>query len=764
MYILRQRVFFSLFLTALLTVELLFSCPLPPDNKKKAELLKKREALETRLRDAVGGKRIELLEQLAHGYSTGQPQKTVALAREALALLDTFPNPERRLSVLLTLSSGCLECGRFREGLSFARQAYDMAKETGNPLDLAGAYHAMADAHRRLGEYGPAIEFLTRAQLIYQEKKKRLDVALMLNNLGLTYWELGEYPRSLDFYLKALNIREQFGPGDSLAVGILYNNIGRVYWRLKKLDQALEYYRKAAKVFRNFDDHAALGGLLNNIAAVYTHKKEYPRALSYLKESLDVKKRTGNQALIATTLNNIGDLYERTGNLPRALEYYRRTLTLMEKAGNKSKIALCEVNLGSVTGKMKDFDAALGHLNRAVALSEESGAKSVAAYAYLYLSKTHETMGNYAEALKNHRKYKTVTDSLFNEKKSARISEIQEKYKAAKKEKEIALLKKDNQINQLQLARQKSVIQAVIIISLLLVLLAFMFFARYRLKNQANALLQKEMSERKQAEAELVKSRKLESVALLAGGIAHDFNNLLSVIVGNLSMAKDRIRDREKPAKAEPFMINAEKATHQAADLVNAFLTLSEADWMEKQPVDPGLLFRNLAAEPKLKDVRYSLSLPENPIPPAGDEHQLRQVFSNLLLNAHEAVREKGSGGISILWENLSLPEGHHPPLPAGQYAAVTVNDTGKGIPPGLLDNVFDPYFSTKERGSRKGMGLGLSICMAVVKKHGGHISAASTHGEGSSFQVLLPAYGSRDEKNRRGRALHGGESSGVRR
>jgi signal transduction histidine kinase len=127
-----------------------------------------------------------------------------------------------------------------------------------------------------------------------------------------------------------------------------------------------------------------------------------------------------------------------------------------------------------------------------------------------------------------------------------------------------------------------------------------------------------------------------------------------------------------------------------------------------------------------------------------GDKGQLNQVFQNLLLNALEAI-QAGPGGkqgrIAIRAENSIINLKNQFRLKPGNYVMVSIEDNGAGIPAEIMDKVFDPYFSTKDRGSQKGMGLGLTLCYWIIKRHDGHIEVQSEPGKGTTVTIYLPAF-----------------------
>jgi PAS domain S-box-containing protein len=248
----------------------------------------------------------------------------------------------------------------------------------------------------------------------------------------------------------------------------------------------------------------------------------------------------------------------------------------------------------------------------------------------------------------------------------------------------------------------------------------------------ANARLKLEIAEREKVEGDLLRAQKLESLGILAGGIAHDFNNLLASVMGNVSLAKLDIPHTDR---AHRYLAEAEQASLRARDLTQQLLTFSKGGTPVKTVASLAELIRESAGFAlRGSRVRHALQLPDELWLIEADEAQMTQVINNLLINADQAMPE--GGVISVSCENVTLNAHEIPPLEAGKYVLVKIADRGTGIPKEHLDKVFDPYFTTKQRGS----GLGLAVTYSIINNHGGHISLESTLGKGTTFRLYLPA------------------------
>ena len=245
----------------------------------------------------------------------------------------------------------------------------------------------------------------------------------------------------------------------------------------------------------------------------------------------------------------------------------------------------------------------------------------------------------------------------------------------------------------------------------------------------------RDITAQKHMEAEIMKAQNLESVGILAGGIAHDFNNLLQAIMGNISLAKILTNPMDRIFH---MLADAERAAEQAKELSYRLLTFSKGGEPVRRIISiGGLLGEAVSLSLSGANVACKLTLPEDLAPVEVDEGQMKQVFNNLLINAREAMPEGGT--IEVCAVNVRITVSNNLPLKEGQYVKISLTDHGIGIPEKNLLKIFDPYFSTKDRGGQRGMGLGLALCHSIIAKHAGHIAVESTMGGGATFHVYLP-------------------------
>ena len=234
-------------------------------------------------------------------------------------------------------------------------------------------------------------------------------------------------------------------------------------------------------------------------------------------------------------------------------------------------------------------------------------------------------------------------------------------------------------------------------------------------------------------EEQQLNTQKLEAIGTLAGGIAHDFNNLLQGLFGYISMAKERIDDREK---AISMLAQAEKALHLSVNLTSQLLTFAKGGKPVKKMVAIRPLIENsvkLALSGSRCDFR--LGIEEGLWPVEADEGQVSQVIQNIVLNAEQAMPSGGT--VTITARNVNVCTESLPLLLSNERCVeIAISDTGIGIPEEHRSKIFDPYFTTKQKGS----GLGLSTSYSIIRNHRGLITIDSELNRGSTFHIFLPA------------------------
>jgi PAS domain S-box-containing protein len=241
-----------------------------------------------------------------------------------------------------------------------------------------------------------------------------------------------------------------------------------------------------------------------------------------------------------------------------------------------------------------------------------------------------------------------------------------------------------------------------------------------------------DITERKRTEKHLQHSQKMEAIGTLAGGIAHDFNNMLGIITGNLSFI---LSNMNKEDELYEILSDMQESSKQAQGLTNQLLTFSKGGAPVKKVTDINNIVRNAARFcTRGTQSKCIFELSDNLWPSEVDEGQINQVVNNMVINANQAM--PNGGQIKIRTENIHIKTGTDIPLQAGPYINIIFKDQGTGISQIHLSHIFDPFFSTRQKGS----GLGLATTYSIIKRHNGHITVDSEIDKGTIFNVYLPA------------------------
>ena len=259
----------------------------------------------------------------------------------------------------------------------------------------------------------------------------------------------------------------------------------------------------------------------------------------------------------------------------------------------------------------------------------------------------------------------------------------------------------------------------------------------------------RDITERKRLEAQFLHAQKMEAVGTLAGAIAHDFNNILTAIIGCGSLLQIKMNESGLRQYVDQILASCEKA----ANLTQSLLSFSRKPVSHAKPVELNgiikriekLLGRLIREEIELKSVLWDSDLVVR-----ADSGQIEQILMNLVTNAKDAMPEGGSLGIRTGYVKIDSEyvrvHGYGVP---GEYAVMTVSDTGMGMDKDTAAKIFEPFFTTKEIG--KGTGLGLSTVYGIVKQHNGYINVYSEPGRGSVFNIYFPLVGSKVEEEEMG-------------
>ncbi len=246
----------------------------------------------------------------------------------------------------------------------------------------------------------------------------------------------------------------------------------------------------------------------------------------------------------------------------------------------------------------------------------------------------------------------------------------------------------------------------------------------------------RDIRERKIYERERIKYSKAETFKAVSDGITHDFNNLLTIVMGNVELAKI---NKKRPEKLISYLNKIGDASERAENLIKQLLTFSsDATLVMSKEYIQEIIPTIIKSFKKINKIKFKIYIPDDLWPVKCDRERIGIAFSNIITNGIESI--DGNGVIRIECMNKTQSDISESNLKYAHYIIIKIIDNGKGIPAKNIERIFDPYFSTKENVTQKGMGLGLTIANRLVLNHNGLLRVESKPGKETVFSIFLPA------------------------
>ncbi|MCD4796122.1 MAG: tetratricopeptide repeat protein [Candidatus Cloacimonetes bacterium] len=424
------------------------------------------------------------------------------------AELDKHTGSEK-IGILNNLSVALREISP-QKSLEYGKLAFELAEKSNDEKQLATTLNNIGGSHFFLGNYDKALDYHLQVLKIDLEMDNKPGLANTYNNIGLIYQMLCKYDKALSHFLLSLQIERELCNDNGIAKSL--NNLGNFYYDMGNYNKALEYYHQSLDIKENIGNKKDIANVLNNIGVIQAERGNYNSSLEYYRKSLEIEKELGNINGIASSLNNIGLIHANLEDYKKALDYFQRSLNLTMETGDKCGIANTFINIGNLNLKQKKYDKAYANLNQGLQLAKEIKASGIILDGYLLLSEYYSNIKNYKKALTNYRLYIKEKDRIFNEDNNRQIVELQTKYDLSEREKEIALLQKNNEIYKLGSEKRNLFIILLIISTILTFALAAFIYYRLKLKANSNLILKREVLDRLTTEKKLKQMLKIEHV------------------------------------------------------------------------------------------------------------------------------------------------------------------------------------------------------------------------------------------------------------
>jgi len=616
----------------------------------------------------------------------------------------------------------------FDKGLKMANEALSIGRTTGNEKVMIRAHRLLADIYYAMAEYELSLKHFF-IELEYHKKNGNLHkIAEVHCNIGVVYDVKGFVEKGLYHYLRALRLYELVDDKEGLVATL--SNLAHIYREQRNYPEAIRHFNLAAEIERDYLEKQKPHYFLVNIAEDFMHLGQYEQAGNILQEADSILRslpRPDDEDLLIWTdkARVQGIVSMETGRHKQALACFSEALEIVRKTGYLEKEGPVLILLGSLLTETGDFISAKAYLEQAKKIAIEVGSFTMQRDVYKSLSHLSEKMGLYPKALEYIKLFNQANDSVINIESARSMSEMQVTFDTEKKEAQIRLLQQENEIQHLLTQKSENRRKLAVIAAVALLLIAGLYFNRYRLKKQSEALL----SEKNDQLAEL-NATKDKFFAILA----HDLKNPVSSFSNISTLLKDKLE-----------YLNEEDLRYYLTEMSNSAESLNQLllnllQWARSQRnqlhvelrehslsdlIGKALRFLKTETDIKQLSIRKNIS---NNIFLHTDENIMVTVLRNVIGNAAKFSPEGSE--MTITTSEAS-----------GKRFIISVSDNGPGMQPEDIEKLFRTDINTQTIGTHnaKGTGLGLILCSELLEKIGGNIRAESVFGEGSTFFIEVP-------------------------
>ncbi len=572
--------------------------------------------------------------------------------------------------------------------------------------------------------------------------------------MGYALSMAGNSPRALELELKALRISEKYN--FTIGRGQILNRLGIIYRSAGDFSSSLFYHKQSMQLFNSSHNYNMAVPAEVYLGMAYYILNELDSALFYSLKADKKIKQYGAETMSCPNLITLGRIQLNKGNVQSALHYFQQSLSAGYLIDQYFFTSTANVEIAEIYQQTGQRDSCSYYAQRALDDAQKNGSGLIIAEVSIFLSSLYEK-NNLGLALGYH---KMAVAALKKINKLDNLNAIQNLMAFDEEERQF-------EIATSQAAYQNQVRQYALLTGLsVFLLIAFFLYRNNKQKQKANQVLEKTLIELKSTQAQLIQSEKMASLGELTAGIAHEIQNPLNFVNNfsevNTELIDEMQQEMDKGNLAEAKEIsndikeNEQKINHhgkRAGDIVKGMLQHSRSSSGVKEPTDINALadeylrlaYHGLRAKDKDFNATMKTDFDEsigniNIIP-----QEIGRVILNLINNAFYAVNPQPPKGGALnasqnreptVWVSTKLIT---PPLggEGGRRVLISVRDNGGGIPPKILDKIFQPFFTTKPTG--QGTGLGLSLSYDIVKANGGELKVETKEGEGSEFIISLP-------------------------
>ena len=584
-----------------------------------------------------------------------------------------------------------------------------------------------------------SIYYCEKALALTRQIKFKRGEAFALVTIALSMREKGDLPKALELTMQARQIAESHNYPVELATCL--RRIGLVYMDLKDYQPCLNYLYQALHKQEAIPFKRGIAIEYMNIAMTYEYMNQLDSALFY------IQKAENNKELIEDVYPEVnrvfGNIYAQKGNHQGALLYYNKGIEAGLNLNDYRSVSFICSDAARMFRNISQPDSSIAYAKKGVQFGQMASYKKGILFSATILSELLDS-SNPREALYYYKIASAAKDSLFGAGNIKTIQSLVAKEEARQKEIESAKVVYQNQLKQYGL----------IVVLGVFSIIAFILYRNNRQKQKVNTVLETTLANLKSTQSQLIQSEKMASLGELTAGIAHEIQNPLNFVNNFIEVSNELIDEmneelnkghiEEAKIIANDVKQNLDKINHhgkRADAIVKGMLQHSRSSSGVKEPTDINALadeylllaYHGLRAKDKSFNAAMKTDFDESIGNINVNPQDIGRVILNLITNAFYVVDEKKKWGVENYEPTVSVST-----KKINSKVEIKVADNGNGIPPKVLDKIFQPFFTTKPTG--QGTGLGLSLSYDIVKAHGGELKVETRENEGTSFLIELPA------------------------
>lgn len=643
--------------------------------------------------------------------------------------------PEKEKINILVKIGFFLSSENPNEAIKFLDEAIELADETGNEWNKADALFNKGVALWHLGKINESDEYYNQAIPIYEAYFDSASLIKVYNSQAINHQMRGNVDKAFETFLHSLDFAKKIDDKATIFNTLL--NIGIMYDNNSNYEKCLYYYNEALRYAR-YSDRSSLALLQSYIAEVYLTTKNYPKAEEFLNRAIENSKLSNDKNSLIWAYSSLGKIELGKKNFAKAESYYKESLALALKTDFKLDIIHAYTDLGKYYNATNNLQNAEKNLLEALTLSEELKTLPDLNIVYGELANLYSKRMDYKKAFEFHKKYKSISDTLYSISNSQQIAELDAKYELKQSEKQTELLKNENELQKKVINSQKIIALVIAILAILSIVLIWVLLrnrtkilkanTEMLLKNQEIEKNQKEISEKNRDLAGLNATKdKFFSI------IAHDLRNPIAGFV-NISELLEQEYERLTDEDKKDILKQMSSSSKNLIMLLENLLTWARLSSNKIEIYSEKLILSEIvdySIHPYLqsainKKIKVTVDVPSN-IFINTDRFIFQAIAGNLINNAIKFSNQHTE--INVGYENSE------------NYNHLFIRDHGIGIEESQLRNIFVLGKASAGKGTmgESGTGLGLVLVKELVDKLGWSIEVKSKVNSGTEFKLVIP-------------------------